>query len=112
MQRTGLLSRWTPWSEEGPRTTSESARGPRSWCSHALQPMPRSGLWTMPSWLLGGLGCTFLQADHTAPHPESMLGGPTLLLHFDEGPTNMALVSWLSYSAGLRILPTRDIFHR
>ena len=37
---------------------------------------------------------------------------PTLVLHMDEASTNVTMVYWMQYAAGLRVLFTRDPFHR
>eukprot|EP00974_Lingulodinium_polyedra_P026116 2521728-Lingulodinium_polyedra.AAC.1 len=37
---------------------------------------------------------------------------PTLVLHMDEAGTNVAMACWLQYSAKLRVMFTRDPFHR
>ena len=59
--------------------------------------------------------------QRTGAGPEQFPGTPegevpllplrTLVLHTDEASSNLALVCWLAYRSGIRVLFTRDPFH-
>eukprot|EP00974_Lingulodinium_polyedra_P124273 11189978-Lingulodinium_polyedra.AAC.1 len=50
--------------------------------------------------------------DWTTPASTPVLGRPLLMSRYGEGNPGLATVQWLAYSAGLRAIGFRNVFHR